>query len=161
MGKVGGWLAGIAAGIIVGYVVWYMTRPPQAPAVTTFEGMVYAGDAPVAKALVAVELTGSAGANGPVHDATDANGAYRIDFTGLPKDTSARLSVTAQSYRSAEAKTVASPLAPDIHVDFPLTSEKGGSGGKAMPPAAEGPARIPRYVRKSDAQATRVVIPKN
>ncbi|MGH9598240.1 MAG: carboxypeptidase-like regulatory domain-containing protein [Terracidiphilus sp.] len=171
MGKFFGWLGGIVAGIAVGYGVWFFTKtppPPPPPVVTTFEGMVYSGSVPVPKAMVAVDLTGSAGANGPVHDVTDANGAYRFDFTGLPTASGATLSVMATGYQTAQPKPIASPLQTDIHVDFPLmrTAMVGGRAPAAVEPerAPEAvqseAAHIPKYVRKSAAQAKQVVIPK-
>ena len=162
MAKVGGWIAGIVAGIIVGYVVWYLTRtppPPPPPAVTTFEGMVYSGSAPVPKAMVAVQLSGPAGANGPVHDITDDNGAYRIDFTGLPADAGATLSVTAAGYQGADPKSFASPLQTDVQFDFPLTPVAAPHNSAAPHPAKPGKRRMPNYVRKSAAQATQIKIP--
>jgi hypothetical protein len=161
MGKVGVWLAGILATVIGGYAVWYFTRPP---AVTTFEGMVYAGSTPVSKAMVAVALTGSAGANGAVHDVTDENGAYRVDFTGLPKSSGATLTVTATGYQTAVPRSLAAPLQTDIHIDFPLDAVP-------PPPTPPGPtppvlhpqqapvARIPRYVPKSAARAAKFRVP--
>ena len=163
MGKVGGWLAGILATVIGGYAVWYFTRPP---AVTTFEGMVYTGDNPVAKAMVAVDLTGSAGANGPVHDVTDQNGAYRIDFTGLPNGSSATLTVTATGYENAAPKSLTAPLQTDIHVDVPLEPVPPPPG--PTPPGPTPPVlhplrppvtRIPLYVPKTAAQATKFKVP--
>ena len=164
MAKVGGWVAGIVASIIVGYAVWYLTRtppPPPPPTVTTFEGMVYSGSAPVPKAMVAVQLSGTAGVNGPVHDITDDNGAYRIDFTGLPADAGATLSVTAAGYQSANPKSFASPLQTDVQFDFPLTPMLAASRRKGAAPHPAKPAKapIPKYVRKSAAQATQIKIP--
>lgn len=191
MGKFVVWLGGIAATVIGGYLLWYLTRtpppppPPPPPAVTTFEGMVYSESAPVPKAMVAVELTGIAGANGPVHNVTDGNGAYRIELTGLPQNTAATLSVTAAGYQNAPPKSLASPLQADVRIDFPIAPAAAPPGtaaaapsppaatpapGAATPtPAAPGsvaaapPAQavvgfVPLYVRKSAAQATRVRI---
>jgi hypothetical protein len=167
MGKVGAWLAGILATVIGGYAVWYFTRPP---AVTTFEGMVYAGDAPVAKALVAVDLTGSAGANGAVHDVTDENGAYRIDFTGLPTGSGATLTVTSAGYEAATPKSVTAPLATDNHIDFPLAavpspSPVPGPAPVSPPPPVVHPLRppvahIPLYIPKLAAQAKKFTVPQ-
>ena len=161
MAKVGGWIAGIVASIIVGYAVWYLTRTPPPPTVTTFEGMAYSGSAPVPKAMVAVQLSGTAGANGPVHDITDDNGAYRIDFTGLPANASAALSVTATGFQNADPKSFASPLETDVQFDFPLTPIVAAAPHKgAKPhPAKPGTTHIPKYVRKSAAQATQIKIP--
>jgi hypothetical protein len=156
LSKVGGWLAGIAGAVIATYLGWYFTRPtptpPQPPpaAVTTFEGMVYSGDAPVAKALVAVDLSGNAGANGAIHDLTDNNGAYKIELTGLPPGTGATLSVAAKGYEKALPKMLVSPLQADVRVDIPLSpivlaaapgSGGGGGGGavEAAPPAPPPP----------------------
>lgn len=164
MGKLGAWLAGILATFIGGYAVWYFTRPP---AVTTFEGMVYAADGPVAKAMVAVDLTGTAGANGAVHDVTDQNGAYRIDFTGLPKGSGATLTVVASGYQNAAPKSLTSPLQTDIHIDFPLDAVPPPSPVQApagpVPPVLH-PLKppithIPLYVPKPAAQATKFKVP--
>lgn len=178
--KVVGWLGGIAATVISGYLLWYFeqpkpTQPPTAlPAVTTFEGMVYSGDAPVAKALVAVDLTGSAGANGAIHDVTDDNGAYKIELTGLPQGTGATLSVAAKGFENAAPKVLAVPLQTDVRVDIPLSpvlmavgaNPAGGhKGGKAAagpppppPPAEAAIAHRPVYVPKSAAMAMRFQI---
>jgi hypothetical protein len=151
MGKVGAWLAGILATVIGGYAVWYLTRPPV---VTTFEGMVYAGSTPIAKAMVAVDLTGSAGANDPVHDITDDNGSYRIDFTGLPSGAGATVSVVATGYQTAPPKTVRSPLQLDTYIDFPLNPLP-PPPGVAPPIRRPGLPQIPRYVPKAAAQAAK------
>lgn len=162
MAKVGGWLAGILAVVIGGWVVWYLTRPP---AVTTFEGMVYAGSAPVARAMVAVSLTGSAGANGPIHDITDENGAWRIDFTGLPTNAGATVSVSAAGYQGAIPKSLAGPLQPDIHMDFPLSAVPGSSTApptlapKPPQPLHPGLVQMPRYVPKTASRATKFKVP--
>lgn len=172
LSKVGTWLAGIAGAVIATYLGWYFTQrsqtpPPPPPAVvTTFEGMVYSGDAPVAKALVALVLTGNAGANGAIHDLTDDNGAYRIELTGLPPGTGARLSVAAKGYKNAAPKLLAEPLQTDMRVDVALRPElipvespgKGGSvAAPAHPAHPEQPAatRLPVYRPKSAAMATK------
>jgi hypothetical protein len=169
MGKVGAWLAGILATVIGGYAVWYFTRPP---AVTTFEGMVYAGDAPVSKALVAVDLSGNAGANGAVHDVTDENGAYRIEFTGLPTGSGATLTVSATGYQNTTPRSVMAPLQTDIHVDFPLDALPAPPAPTPPSPTPPGPsapvqhpvrppsARIPRYIPKLAAQAKKFTVPQ-
>jgi hypothetical protein len=174
--KIVGWLGGVAATVISGYLLWYFEQPkpipppPLVPAVTTFEGMVYSGDAPVAKALVAVALTGSAGANGAIHDVTDDNGAYRIELTGLPAGTGATLSVAANGFEETTPKVLAEPLQTDVRVDIPLNpvltavgappglgAGHGGGNGAAnrhAPPPAEAPiAHRPVYVPKSAAMA--------
>lgn len=152
--KVGTWLAGIAGAVIATYLGWYFTQPkptlppPPPPAVTTFEGMVYSGDAPVSKALVAVELTGNAGANGAIHDLTDDNGAYKIELTGLPPSTGATLSVVAKGFENGAPKLLSSPLQTDVRVDIPLSpvmlaaapgNGSGGGGGGAGAGPTEAP----------------------
>lgn len=165
--KVVAWLGGIAATVISGYLLWYFEQPkpvpppPPPPVVTTFEGMVYSGDAPVAKALVGVALTGSAGANGAIHDVTDDNGAYKIVLTGLPQGTGASLSVAAKGFEDAAPKVLAVPLQTDVRVDIPLDPMV--QAGVAPPPApvAALPGHpvhpvmkhIPVYVPKSTAMA--------
>lgn len=145
-----GWLGGIAATVLSGYLLWYFEQPkptpPQPPsaAVTTFEGMVYSGDAPVAKALVALELTGNAGANGAIHDLTDENGAYKIELTGLPPSTGATLSVVAKGFENGAPKLLSSPLQADMRVDIPLSpvvlaAAPGSGGGGGGGPAAAAP----------------------
>lgn len=157
MSKVGVWLAGILATVIGGWAVWYLTRPP---AVTTFEGMVYAGDDPVAKAMVAIQLSGSAGANGPVHDITDSNGSYRIDFTGLPDGSGATLSVVATGFQNPAPKSLSAPLQPDTHIDFPVDPLPPPRGAPPiLRPRSPAVTHIPLYVPKSAAQATRFKVP--
>lgn len=173
-----GWLGGIAATVLSGYLLWYFeqprpTPPPPSPVVTTFEGMVYSGDAPVAKALVGVALTGSAGANGAIHDITDDNGAYKIELTGLPQGTGATLSVVAKGFENALPKILAGPLQTDVRVDIPLSPMAIASvapvpppvsatpGESAAPPTPSTPGKIenpavkhiPAYVPKSAAMA--------
>ncbi len=168
MGKFWGWLAGVAATVIAGYLTWYFTRPPAPPVVTTFEGMVYSGSKPVPGAMVAVALTGSAGANGPYHNVTDQNGAYMIDLSGVPANTAATLSVSAAGYAGAQPKQVASPLQNDERIDFPLAAlipipvqSSHGSGAKApsAPPAKPPVPHVPVYVRKTDDQAAKFAVP--
>jgi hypothetical protein len=165
VGKVGNWLAGILAGIIVGCAVWYFTKAPAPPVVTTFEGMVYSKSVPVPKAMVAVEFTGEANNTGPVHDFTDDNGSYRIDFTGLPKGAGATVRVSATGFKDPKARSVAGPLEQDIHVDFPL--EPVAEVHLPTPSPVHGPverpiepaiARAPVYIRKGAAQATQIKI---
>jgi hypothetical protein len=146
MGKFGGWLAGILAVIIGGYAVWYLTKPP---ATTTFEGMVYSGDAPVPNAMVAVELTGGA-ASGTYHDVTDDHGSYSLVFTGLPTATGATIRVTAPGYESADTQSLTSPLQGDIRLDFPLLP--------AAAPVKPAIAHIPPYIPKLDALTTKIKI---
>jgi hypothetical protein len=146
MGKFGGWLAGILAVIIGGYAVWYLTKPP---ATTTFEGMVYSGDAPVPNAMVAVELTGGA-ASGTYHDVTDDHGSYSLVFTGLPTATGATIRVTAPGYESADTQSLTSPLQGDIRLDFPLLP--------AAAPVKPAIAQIPPYIPKLDALTTKIKI---
>lgn len=174
--KIAGWLGGIAATVISGYLLWYFEQPkpppppPPPPAMTTFEGMVYSGDAPVAKALVAVGLTGSAGANGAIHDITDGNGAYKIELTGLPDGTGATLSVVATGYKDAAPKVLAVPLETDVRVDIPLSplvaalmAEPPPHVGESLGNAAAAPMKplppvthhAPVYKPKSAARAMR------
>lgn len=177
MGKFGTWFAGVAATVISGVAIWYFTKtptpppPPPPPVVTTFEGMVYSGSSPVAKAMVAVDLGGTAGTNGPVHDITDSNGAYRISFTGLPTNAGATLSVAVTGFKSPSPTTLASPLQTDIHIDLPVTSdvaplvplESAGPGQHAAPhPPLHIPTNLPkpRYVPKAEALGTTFRIPQ-
>lgn len=181
--KVVGWLGGIAATVISGYLLWYFEQPkptpppPPAPAVTTFEGMVYSGSDPVAKALVGVVLTGSAGANGAIHDITDDHGAYKIELTGLPEGTGATLSVAAKGFENAAPKILAGPLQSDVRVDIPLSPMvvagvttppppvSATPGESAAPPTTAAPGQTknpvfthlhaPFYVPKSAALATK------
>lgn len=166
--KMAGWLGGIAATVISGYLLWYFEQPKPTPpplpppAVTTFEGMVYSGDAPVAKALVAVDLTGNAGANGAIHDITDDNGAYKIELTGLPDETGATVSVVAKGFEDAAPKVLAIPLTPDERIDIPLSPAAASSTAAPVPEtpthknAAQGAVKHrPEYRPKSAAQATK------
>ncbi len=170
MNKFGSWLAGIIGSIIVGVAIYYFTRtpapppPPPPPSVTVFEGMVYSGSAPVPRAMVAIELRGSGITNGPVHDITDANGAYRFDFTGLPSDAGAALSVTATGYRDSPSQSLSSPLQSDVHLDFPLSpvavSPPTGLGvAPGVHPMQPGNLHIPKYVRKGATEAVQIRIP--
>lgn len=171
MGKFGTWLAGIVGSIIVGVAVYYFTQPkptpppPPPPVVTTLEGMVYSGSAPVPRAMVAVELKG-AESNGPIHQVTDENGSYRFEFPGLPADASATLQVTANGYEQAEPKSLGSPLGTDERLDFPLTPvpvapPTGGGGGAVVAhPLHPGELHIPAYVRKGVAQTVQIRIPQ-
>ena len=106
--KVGAWLAGIAATVISGYLLWYFTVP-RTPVVTTFEGMVYSVDAPVAKAKVSLKLTGAAGAGGPIVDFTDDNGAYKFELTGLPDKTGGSLVADALGYEPVKPRRLPVP----------------------------------------------------
>jgi hypothetical protein len=173
-----GWLGGIAATVLSGYLLWYFEQPKPAPppplpaAVTTFEGMVYSGDAPVSRALVGVALTGSAGSNGAIHDVTDDNGAYKIELTGLPQGTGATLSVAAKGFEAASPKILPGPLQTDVRVDIPLNPAvasvtappppvAANPGVSAAPPTTGGSGKsgslamrhIPVYVPKSAAMA--------
>ncbi len=156
MGKIGVWLAGILATIIGGYAVWYFTR---APATTTFEGMVYSASAPVSKAMVSLELSGSGANNGSFHNVTDENGSYRFDFTGLPKTADAILSAAATGFQQSQPKQLPNPLGPDTHLDFPLTPltvpQNPGVAAAPRPPVLD---HKPLYVRKALEQATQVRI---
>jgi hypothetical protein len=163
-----GWLGGIAATVISGYLLWYFTQPkptpppPPPPAVTTLEGMVYSGSAPVAKAMVAVNVTGAMGVNGAVHDITDDHGAYRFDFTGLPKDADATVSVTAPGYDDVAPVPIVSPLQADNRKDIALTPTPtvAAPGPQTAAPAVQtNPAKIPFYVRKSAAEAMKFRVP--
>ena len=164
MKKFGTWLAGIVGSIIVSVAVYYLTRPkpvPPPPATAMFEGMVYSGNAPLRGAMVALKLTGTGLSTGAVHDFTDANGAYRFDFTGLPADASATLSASAGGYQDSATLSLASPLQLDAHLDFPLIPAN-------PPPLATGSAtlaqhamaQVPLYVRKAAAQAVQIRIPQ-
>jgi len=182
--KFGAWLAGIAATVISGYLLWYFTVPKPA-VVTTFEGMVYSGDAPVAKAMVSLNLTGTAGAGGPIVDFTDDNGAYKFELTGLPQNTGATLNAMANGYEETQPHPLPMPLQADIRQDIPLTPllaagappptpgplAGGGSGAKQMAPAvrvqgsqqvqtAPAIAHIPAYVPKIASLAKQVRIGK-
>jgi hypothetical protein len=171
-----GWVGGIAATVLSGYLLWYFEQPkpaPPTPPVTTFEGMVYSGDAPVSRALVGVALTGSAGSNGAIHDVTDDNGAYKIELTGLPLGTGATLSVAAKGFEAAAPKILPGPLQTDVRVDIPLNPAAvagvtappppvpANPGVSAAPPPPDGSGRsgipivkhIPVYVPKSAAMA--------
>jgi hypothetical protein len=162
MGKFGNWIAGVAATVISGVAIWYFTKtpvptpPPQpapAPIVTTFEGMVYSGDAPVANAMVAVELTGDAASNGAVHNVTDAHGSYLINLTGVPQAAGATLTVAATGYREGGPESLSIPLQPDNRLDVALTPMVKAPIIAEMP--THPPVRhMPAYVRKNAAQAT-------
>jgi hypothetical protein len=154
MRAVGGWLAGILATIIGGYLLWYLTQPPSA---TVFEGMVYSGSSPVARALVSLELAGNGANGGPFHDSTDENGSYRLDFTGLSKDARATLSVAASGYGESEPKSLPTPLGPDNHLDFPLTPvSKIFNPHPGVTQTLPGAPARPRYVPKAAEKATQV-----
>jgi hypothetical protein len=163
-GQLAGWMGGIAATAIAFYLVWHFTEPappppPPVPAVVTFEGMVYSGNAAVANAMVVVELTGTAGTLKAVHDITNQNGAYRFEVRGLPRDVSATVTATASGFQNGEPVSESSPLGTDIREDFSLTPVPGPGPGSAAPTAPEQPGKIPRYVPKSAAEAIRVKIP--
>jgi hypothetical protein len=173
MGKVIAWLAGILATAIGSYAVWYYTVGP----VTTIQGMVYAKGRPVAEAIVEITLSGKAGVYGPVHDTTDPNGAYRLDFVRLPWKTGAILSVNAIGYQGVTPKSLANPLASLLgsvtHVDFelaptiisstpaappavpPANDPASASAPPAAPPRIIAAARVPAFVPKVAARATR------
>lgn len=161
------WLTGIVGSIIVGVAIYYLTRPkptpppPPPPATTVFEGMVYSGNAPLKGAMVALKLTGTGLSAGTVHDFTDANGAYRFDFTGLPADASGSLSATAGGYQDSTSQSLASPLQLDAHLDFPLIAVNPppptNVGATVAPHAV---IHIPVYVRKGAAQAIQIRIPQ-
>ena len=186
MGKVGGWLAGVAATVISGLAIWYFTVyvPSQASqstqttqssqqqqAQTKIEGMVYSGMSPVANAKVTLRLSGSAGANGPILDFTDDHGSYMFLLTGLPQGTGATLEAEAAGYENTKARRVAMQPEPDVRVDIPLTAQV-ASGGEATAPApmrqspaapsqqqlAPGEAHLPVYVPKRMDAAKRVAI---
>ena len=159
------WLVAIAATVLACYLAWYFTKPaPTAPpppllAVSTFEGMVYSGSVPVPNAMVAVNLTGTASANGPVYDMTDKNGAYRIDFNGLPRGAGATLSVSANGYEDATPLVVTGPLQADSRMNFSLAPLPGAGPGSVAPSVPQKIGKIPVYVRKSAAEAIEVKIP--
>jgi len=168
LAKVGAWLAGIAATVISGYLLWYFTVPkpppvPPAPAVTTFEGMVYSNDAPVAKAMVSLKLTGTAGTGGPIVDFTDDNGAYKFELTGLPDKTEGTLAADAQGYEPIKPRRLPTPLQTDVRLDIPLTllvAVAGPTPGPTPAPkqAPTGLVRIPAYVPKTAIMAKQVRI---
>ena len=166
VGRLVGWLAGIAVAVLACYLVWHLTEPkppqppspPSAPAVTTIEGMVYSGGAPVVKAMVAVQLTGAASANGPVYDITDGNGAYRFDIARLPRDASVTLIVRANGYETPEPKSIVGPLDLDTHEDFPLVAVPGPGSGSVAPLVQQQAGKIPAYVEKSAAAGIQVKI---
>ncbi|MGA7108611.1 MAG: carboxypeptidase-like regulatory domain-containing protein [Terracidiphilus sp.] len=160
MKKVGAWLAGLLAVVLGGWLTWYLTRPP---AVTTVEGMVYTGDAAVPNAMVEIDLTGDSTNTGPVHDLTDQNGSYRIEFTGLPHGAGAVLRVAATGYQDAQPQTLASPLQTDTHLDFALIHAVATPSGGAPPPMAPAHppthiAHIPAYIPKAANKATMIRI---
>jgi hypothetical protein len=123
--------------------------------------MVYSGDAPVPKAMVELDLTGTS-SNGPVHDITDENGSYRFDFTGLPTAAGAILRVSAPGFKESAGKSFASPLQTEIRFDFPLASvlTVPFHGATARPTQAP-VAHLPVYIRKGAAQAMHIKIPAN
>ena len=150
---------------------WFEKTPPPAPqpqTVTTFDGMIYSEAGPVAKAMVELELTGGAGANGPTHFYTDDTGRYRFDVPAALSGTVARLSVRAAGYKQVGPTAVALPLQADNRVDFPLTAEPApvastGGPGQAAPPHPvqsmhPGITHIPAYTPLTAAQAARVRI---
>lgn len=160
-----GWLAGLAIAALAGYLVWYYTEPkpppppPPPPAVTTLQGMVYSGSKPVAKAMVAVQLTGAASAVEPVYDITDGNGAYRFDIAGLPSDAGATLIVRATGYETPEPRSIAGPLEADVRADFSLEPvPRPGSASTAPSAGAQG-GKTPAYVEKSAGDVIHVKIP--
>ena len=160
MKKVGAWLAGLLAVVLGGWLTWYLTRPP---AVTTVEGMVYTGDAAVPNAMVEIDLTGDNANAGPVHDLTDQNGSYRIEFTGLPHGAGAVLRVAATGYLDAQPQTLASPLETDTHLDFALihavtTPAVGAAPHLAQPHSPPLMAHIPAYIPKAANKATMIKI---
>jgi len=160
MKKLGKWLAGILAGIIITAVGVYIGRPKP---VTVFEGMVYAGSTPVARAMVALDLKGAAATNGAIHDFTNENGSYRFELTGVSDDDTATLQVTANGYQASELQSLSSPLKSDIHVDFPLNpvpvAPPAGLGANVAAHVVQ-PARfqIPVYVAKGATQAMKAVV---
>jgi hypothetical protein len=164
MKKFMNWVAGILAGIIGAVAVYYLTRPAPPPSVTTFEGMVYSGSSPVARAMVQLELNGVINASGPIHNLTDGNGAYRFELSGLPTAAAARLVVTASGYQPSAAQSLPSPLQPDIHLDFPLnpvaTPAPPTGLGARVGVHVEQPAKlhIPLYIAKGVSQATKLQI---
>jgi hypothetical protein len=163
--KLARWLGGIAATVLACYMAWYFTKPSPPPppppllAVSTIEGMVYSGSAPVPNAMVAVNLTGTASANGPVYDMTDKNGAYRIAFNGLPRGAGATLSVSANGYEDATPLVVTGPLQADSRMDFSLAPLPGSDPVSVAPSVPQTIGKIPVYVRKSAAEAIVVKIP--
>ena len=160
-------IGALATAYFTGWFQKPVPQPPQPQAVTTFDGMIYSDAGPVAKAMVELDLTGSAGANGPTHFYTDDTGRYRFDVPAGLSGTIARLSVKAAGYKQAGPAEVALPLQADNRMDFPLTAEPvqstGGGGETAAPPHPiqqihPGIAHIPAYVPLTSAQAVRVRI---
>lgn len=161
MGKFLGWLAGIVAAVIGGYAVWYFTTPH----LTTIEGMVYTDSGPVTNAKVEITLTGVSGANQLGLDFTDEHGAYRIDFSGVPRSAGALLQVTATGYESIQPRRLASPLPADtreylpvipiVAVSTPAQPGAPGQPGTRPNPAAIANMRMPAFLPKTAARAAR------
>ncbi|HEY6491011.1 MAG: carboxypeptidase-like regulatory domain-containing protein [Terracidiphilus sp.] len=154
------WVAGIIAVVLGGWGTWYLTRPP---AVTTVEGMVYSGNAAVPNAMVEIDLTGDTSNTGAVHDLTDQNGAYKIEFTGLPSGSGATLRASASGFKAAKAQTLKSPLEPDTHLDFALVSVILSEAPAAVAGARPTPhlpvaAHVPIYIPKEASRATMIKI---
>jgi len=162
-----GWIAGIVAAVLSSLITYYLTRPPS---ITTFEGMVYSGSAAVPNAFVELDLTGTPGANGPLHDQTDPQGAYKIQLTGLSGEVNATLRVTVKGYQTPAPKLFAKVVGQDVRFDVGLDPLKaplppvivGGAAVPAPPTAVTRPLTSlpqPMYIPKLAEQAARFKIP--
>jgi|HubBroStandDraft_6_1064221.scaffolds.fasta_scaffold00874_15 hypothetical protein len=158
MNKFLSWVAGILAVVIAGWLVWYLTKPP---ATTTFEGMVVdaAANTAVPNAMVTVEITGAAN-SGSYHDMTDANGAYRIDFTGLSKSSSATVQAEAKGFRSPGPGRFPT-LAVDMRHDIELTPNAPEVPGHVAVIPTPALGRRPAYIQKTLAEGKLIRIQGN
>jgi hypothetical protein len=147
MKKFGIWLAGILSTIIAGAGVYYITLP-KPPVV--FEGMVYSGSSPVAKAMVELELKANGPGGGVYHDWTDENGAYRLEFAGLKDPSAVTFHVTATGFQDYGPQAFPSAFGTDNRMDIALTQLTAVAGAGtapaapvAIPPDATPPATSP------------------
>lgn len=137
MKKFGIWLAGIVGTILAGVGVYYLTLP-KPPVV--FEGMIYSGDSPVAKAMVELELKAGGPGGGTYHDSTDENGAYRLEFTGLKNPEAVTYIVSAPGYQASGPKTFPSAFGTDNRMDIELTQLVASAGANPVPAPGAGAA---------------------